>query len=274
MPFIEKDGGALFYEIKGEGPPLVALRGLGRSVRHWLGYDEELADKFRVITLDLRGVGRTTIQPGWDLSIFDMADDVATVLKENDLGPAHVMGISLGGMVALATALRYPDWVESVITVNTSVAGLGKMRLTPAALRAIAKGMREHPEVHEHLAQILVGSHCPEDVQQEVARRHKEIEQIEGRPTDAAAKQVLAAARFRVKPELKQLEHPVLVTYGTADQFVPTSNSRKLATLLPNGTLVPVVGGGHELMLDKNEELTRLVEEWVNRQGVWVKSEA
>ena len=100
-------GHKIYYETNGQGTPLVALRGLGRSMRHWLGYEKKLAKHFQVITVDARGIGRSAQKPGWMDTVFDLADDVAAVLDDLKITQAHILGVSLGGMVALAIGLKH-----------------------------------------------------------------------------------------------------------------------------------------------------------------------
>ena len=102
MPELKRDNGSIYYEVSGDGPPLVCLRGLGRSIRHWLGYDQDLAKHFRVLAIDMRGMGRTTVPHSITDSMYDLAGDVVDVMTEVGFDQTHVMGVSLGGMVTLA----------------------------------------------------------------------------------------------------------------------------------------------------------------------------
>src|SRR5688500_10048226 len=120
MPQVAKNKGAIFYEVHGEGPDLVMLRGLGRCVQHWLGYEQEMAKHCRVITIDLRGIGKTTLPLSVTDTLFDLSHDVTDVLDALKIERAHVLGVSLGGMLTLATGLRHPDRCKSLITINTS----------------------------------------------------------------------------------------------------------------------------------------------------------
>src|SRR5688572_14196727 len=118
MALLERNGGALFYEVHGDGVPIVILRGLGRSVRHWLGFEHDLAADFKVVTMDLRGCGRTTVPATRGMTIFDLASDVAAVLDAAGIEKAHVMGVSLGGMVTLAFGLEHSERCLSLTTIN------------------------------------------------------------------------------------------------------------------------------------------------------------
>lgn len=254
----------LAYAVHGEGEPLIILRGLGRTVRHWLGYEKTLAAHFKVITLDLRGIGASKRALGWTCSIWEMADDLVGVLDELGLPAAHVMGVSLGGMVTLATGVKHPDRCLSLTVVNTSIAGQLTMRISPAALAAMATGVldRKGDAIHAKLVDVLVGKDCPPERKAEIVREYTAIAKADGLYPLAVLKQLAAAARFLPQRKLRQMRVPTMVVYGTHDRFVPNVNSRKLVQYLPDAKLVPLHGAGHEPTLDKGEELAALVRQW------------
>jgi 3-oxoadipate enol-lactonase len=268
MPELKRKNGSIYWDLRGEGEPLVILRGLGRTVRHWLGYDEELAKSFLVLTMDLRGVGRSTERHGWTDSIFTLADDVADVMTAAKIERAHVLGVSLGGMVTLAMGLAHPERCKSLITVNTSIARQGTLRMSVPGVAGIARGlMAGGDQIHKNLARAMVGDQTGAEDVERIARQFAEIAASDGMNIDTVLRQLVAAARFNVARRLKRCDVPALVVYGTADAFVPTVNSKKVARHLKNARLVAIEGGGHELTLDKGPELKALVESWVAEQA-------
>lgn len=263
MRHLEFKDGSIAYDVIGSGQPLVMLRGLARSVSHWLGYQNELAKEHQVITLDLRGVGRTTRPWGLGTSIYDLADDVVAVLDKLGIDKAHVLGVSLGGMVTLATGIRHPERCRSLITINTSIAGMRTMRLTPQAFKVLVSTARLAPEpLQAALVDSLVGRACPDARKSYIAKEYLRIAEAEGLYGPTAARQLLSAGRFYPIRRLKTMRVPTMVVYGTDDRFVPTINSRKLVQYIPGAKLVPIKDGGHELTLDKPDELTRVVCGW------------
>src|SRR5258706_16130688 len=99
MPIARVNGLDLYYELAGSGPPLVLLFGLGSSSADWAFQLPEFSARYHVITVDLRGHGRS-LDGAWHYSVTQMADDVGALLATLDLGPAHVVGLSLGGCAA------------------------------------------------------------------------------------------------------------------------------------------------------------------------------
>jgi pimeloyl-ACP methyl ester carboxylesterase len=256
------------YEVHGEGPPLVMLRGLGRCMQHWLGYERELEEHYRVITMDLRGIGQTTLPLSFTHRIHDLAGDVVAVLDALGIEQAHVLGVSLGGMVALATGLEHPTRCLSVITINTSIAGQRTLRMSPRGAWAIASGLiGDRMKIHRNLVEVLTSSRLSTERKLEAVQKFHEIAATDGLYVFTALKQLVLAARFHVKHRLPELQMPVLLVYGADDQFVPSINTRKLKALIPHARLVSIPDAGHELMMDQPEALRDVLVAWLDEHG-------
>ncbi len=265
MPTISTAQGKLFYEVQGKGEPVVIIRGMSFSSRHWLGFDKKLAQYYKVITFDNRGVGRSQAKLDWRYSMRLLTDDICQILDAVGVDDAHFMGFSLGGMMSLSTALLRPDRTKSITLVNSSVGGMLVPRLAPAALyTSIRYGLDQDRLVGE-LAKVLVFKGTDEWSKEKIADEFKKIYRQEGFPTFATAMQLWAAARFLVTDDLKKLKTPTLIVYGANDIFVPPINSLKLHKVIPHAKLLKIEEAGHELMLDKPNEL-------IDEYGMFLKS--
>ena len=143
--FVDHSGAKLYWEEHGAGDPLLLIMGLGASLEAWDRIAPALAKKYRTILFDNRGVGRSDVPPG-PYSLETMADDAAAVLDAADVPSAHVMGISMGGMIAQELALRHPRRVRKLILGCTSCGGREAVRAdaeVAAALKARATMARE-----------------------------------------------------------------------------------------------------------------------------------
>jgi 3-oxoadipate enol-lactonase len=119
MPTIKVNDIHMYYEIHGEGKPLVLIGGLGIDLSELTVISSWLAQKYRVLTFDNRGAGRTD-KPDSPYSIEMMAEDTEALLHALAIERTPILGISMGGRIALALALRHPERVERLILVSTS----------------------------------------------------------------------------------------------------------------------------------------------------------
>src|SRR5260221_506188 len=118
MPIIAANQINLYYEVSGAGQPVVLIHGLGSSTRDWEAQVPELAEDYQVITFDLRGHGQSD-KPAGPYQMSQYGDDLAGLMGALGVASAHIVGISLGGCVALQFALDYPAQVRSVTVVNS-----------------------------------------------------------------------------------------------------------------------------------------------------------
>lgn len=262
MPTLSIPGGQVFYEVKGQGQPIVILRGMSFSSRHWLGFDDVLAKDFQVISIDNRGIGRSKCKVGPGLSMNQLAKDVVQVLDEEGIEKAHMMGFSLGGMIALAIAMKHPSRCLSAIVINSSIAGFPFLRLSlPAIYHLLRYGYRKD-RLLKALSELLFHQGTPHLDRKSIYQHWVGIAKEEGFPLRATLFQMLAAGRFFAKRDLSNLAVPTLVVYGAKDRFVPVINSMMLHQTIPHAKLVKIEDAGHELMLDKPLELKAAIEEF------------
>lgn len=256
---IPREGGHLYAESMGSGEPLVLLRGWGRSIRHWLGFDQLMAKDFRVITIDARGIGRSALPVSWGLTTETMACDVLAVLDYLQIPEAHVLGVSLGGMVALSFAKLFPQRTKSVIAANSSFRGSGALRMSPAAFRTVAVGAMNRKSLPQLLSHVLVSSGFDEGLRKNLVKEWQAIDATEHLDINVAFKQLLAAARFGGKSYFKNISTPALLIQGADDLFVPAKNTTVLHELMPNAKYVILPGAGHEPSLDQPESFQQAI---------------
>jgi len=259
--FVTKNG-AIEYTEHGQGHPLIMLRGLGRTVRHWAGFEKQMAQHFRVITFDLRGIGTNKIPLSPRHSLFDVAVDVIAVLDHLEIEKSSILGVSLGGMVAMACGLRFPERVHSLVIVNSSIAGQNIMRMSPLALKTISRVAWDPKNLESKLVDVLTGPYCPTPKKKEIVKLYNQIRTDTGLPIKAVVSQIAGAARFFVADQLKNMKPPTMVLYGSDDKFVPNENSKRIASLIPNAKLVELKHAGHEAHLDKPDEFVAVVRNW------------
>ena len=247
----------IYYEISGRGDPLLLIHGLGSSTRDWEMQLPEFSSHFQVISIDLRGHGRSGKTPGpYSIPLF--AEDTARLISGLGLESAHILGISLGGMVAFQLALDHPELVRSLVIVNSvpeliahnfkdridcwkrllivRLFGLEKMG------QVLAERFFIEPE-QEGLREVFV---------QHWAENHK--------PSYLAS--LKAAFGWSVLGRLGEIQTPTLVIGAEGDYF-PNAEKEHYTGLMPNAELVIVENSRHALPAEKPKEFNKIVENFL-----------
>jgi 3-oxoadipate enol-lactonase len=253
--FADANGARLYYEVYGEGEPLLLIMGLGANHLGWAAQVPVYAREFKVIVFDSRGTGQSDFPQGVDFTIPLLADDAAALLDALGVDRAHVYGISLGGMIAQEMALRHPDKVRSLILGATTPGGphaVGtdaqtlRTLLEQAAVvdRAVTPGILEILFSPAYLAGHL------SDLR-EVFQRSADYPRTS---PEAYGAQLRAVAGYDTYDRLPDIAAPTLVLHGTDDPLVPVANGRILAERIPDAKLVLFEGARHGYYLEKQAE--------------------
>jgi 3-oxoadipate enol-lactonase len=261
MAFLQRESGQIHYETQGKGEPLLILRGLGRSSRYWLGFEQQLAKSFKVIQMDMRGLGRTSLPMAWTDTIDDLADDCIALLDHLKIKSAHVFGLSLGGMVGLRLGSRHAVRCRSLVIANASSADYPGFRLDPLAIKDIVIGTIRG-QLHEALLARTIPSAVAKVRGAEILQKWAAIREQEGLPMESVVKQLVAAARFTIRGRLKEGNVPILFVYGSLDGLVPHSNTRRMHKLVPGSSLHEIKGASHEIHVGHESQLLKVLKEF------------
>jgi pimeloyl-ACP methyl ester carboxylesterase len=256
--------GALHAEWHGaatSGAPLVLLHGLGSSSADWGPQLPAFTARHRVLAVDLPGHGRSPLPRG-RLTVAGMADGVARLLARLDVPPAHVVGLSLGGCVALALALQAPERVRSLVLVNAFA------RLRPAgprgALRMLARLVLLAAPM-ERLAAHVARGIFPEPGQRDLYEAA--VASLSRTPRRAYVAACGALAGFDARSRLAQVRCPTLIVAGGRDTTVPRTAKQALASAIPGARLVVLDESRHASNLDQPERFNRLVLDFIADAG-------
>ncbi len=249
MPYARaSDGVRVHYEVHGDGEPVLLVMGLGSNAYGWARTIPWLSRRYRTIAFDNRGTGRSDV-PAGPYTVAQMADDAATVLDATGHDTAHVVGASLGGMIAQRFALAHSRRLRSLALLCTTPGGSEAVPAAPEVLAALVQGGDDPATVYRRSAWFLYGddtrSRHPERIEEDLEHRMR----IPTRPTGYLA-QLQAAMSHDAWDDLPGLRVPTLVLHGDADVLVPTENGRRLAARIPGAELVLVPGAGHMLQAD------------------------
>lgn len=272
MPSARSNGIDLVYEERGEGEPLVLIAGIGMQLVAWPDtlLDKLAARGFRVIVFDNRDVGLSTKLEAAGLprirsmlarrliglpvqapyTLFDMAADVAGLLDALDIARAHVVGASLGGMVAQAMAAAHGDRLTSLVSMMSQSAGrifftgnpLVGMRLLRAPARSRAEAVTQQVDFFRAAGSTAF-------FRDEVA-----LAERAGRAYDRCfypvgfARQLAAVlATGDMRARLASVRVPTLVLHGTSDGIFREACGRETAAAIPGATFRLIKGWGHDL---------------------------
>jgi len=252
MPSLSARGAELHFEEAGSGPALVLLHGLGGSSADWSPYVAALRGHFRVITPDVRGglLSRDVAHPHGPFTIPQLAGDLAALLQSLGALPAHLVGWSMGGMVALQLAADAPAAVASLTVVNSGPDWTPKTPLQHLALRL--RGVVTTFVGPGPMAQVLARKLFPAPAQAELRRSY--IARM-GRNDRAAYAALLAAiVGWSVAERLPSLTMPTLVVASDGD-YTSVASKEAWVRRLPDARLVVVPGTRHALPLEAPERL-------------------
>ncbi|MGZ3687684.1 MAG: alpha/beta fold hydrolase [Bdellovibrionota bacterium] len=232
-------------------PTLMLIMGLGLSGRSWDRLPALLSEKFRVITFDNRGTGRSSGGAGF-FRMATLADDAASVLEAAGVSaaqPAFVFGVSLGGMVAQELALRHASLVKSLALGATWGSFVQARR---ASLRSMAEFLQlvalGPGEKGERLARLTVSEEFHRERPEEFENWMAGLEHGSVPNNLRQLVAVLGHSTLRRLPELKM---PTLVMTGEQDAIIPAENSREIARRIPGAQFVEFAGVGHVFPLER-----------------------
>jgi len=258
VPRASVNGLRLYYEIEGDGEPVVLIPGFAAGRWIWFKQTAALSRDFRVIIFDPRGVSASD-KPEGPQTISLLAGDVAHLLETIGVESAHIVGASFGGFVAQEFALKYPAMTRKLVLCCTSFGGPNHVAPSTDTLAALAstKGLNSE----ERMRANLLLAFTPEYVRREVSEvdRIVHLRATNEVPEHIYLSQLQAAMSFNAESRLDQITSPTLVLSGDADVIVPVQNSRNLAAMIPGAELKIVAGGSHTFFIEQADQFNRII---------------
>lgn len=257
MPHVDADGVSVHYDRRGprDAPTVLFLEGLGYGKWMWEWQRESLAETYDTIVVDNRGTGESDAPPG-PYTVARMAADAEAVLADAGVTDVHLVGASMGGMIAQRHAIDF-DRARSLTLLCTSPGGPEAVPTPPETLDRIMNvpadlGPRE--AIRYKMAPAVSDGFMeanPELVADVIDRRLES-----DAPPDAREAQAGAVAAFDASDELATLDVPALVVHGDADRVLPVENGRLLAELLPTVTYEEYADVPHWVFVEAAERVT------------------
>lgn len=284
MPFATNGSVQLFYETFGDAsdPTLVLVNGLGSQC---INYRSEWCDRFaakgyQVVRMDNRDVGLSTHfsevapdvaavvaaiangeRPSVPYSVSDMADDVVAVLDAVGVDRAHVMGVSMGGMIVQTLAIEHPERLRSMTSVMSTTGEPEFGRASPeASARLFGPPASDRASaIANHLEGLRIWG-SPGKVDEDAQARYAGEAFDRAFDPDGVARQVMAIAAGGSRAAgLRTVRVPTLVLHGSADTLIEPSGGERTAELVPGARYVAIEGMGHDYPTAYWDELVELV---------------
>ncbi len=262
---IRTNGQELYYEIHGEGPPLILVMGIGYDSSLWmLQQVPVLSTSFRVVLLDNRDAGRSS-RAERAYAIADMADDLAGVLDELDIRRTHLLGLSMGSMIGMEFALRHPERLDRLVLAGPGAAP-ARSAVDPISIWSWVKSHDPGGEVFgaQQFTWLFSSAflRTPRAVQDTATMLAGNPYPVE---PEAYDRQAQAYTRFDALDRLGDIRAETLVVVGEQDLLTPPWVAREVAAGIPGARYELVTGDGssHVLPLERPEDFNRIVTQFL-----------
>jgi 3-oxoadipate enol-lactonase len=261
VPKVELAGTELHYERAGAGEPLLLIQGMSANHMAWGRPFSALLEKdFEVISFDNRGMGLSR-RVTEAFSIAEMAADTAGLLDVLELDSAHVLGISMGGMIAQELALAHPGRLRSLTLGCTYCGGEGSQLMDPADFQGLVEAMSsgDQDRVFRAMYELNLSPGFRADASRYAG--FTEMAAALPAPRETIGLQLQAITAHDTGARLPGLTVPTLVVHGTLDRVLGYPNGPMIASLIPGARLETYEGAGHMFWWEQPERSAELVRE-------------
>ena len=262
---VQANGQQLYYEVHGDGPPLLLVMGIGYDSSLWtLAQVPALSTQFRVVLVDNRDAGRSS-RATHPYRIADMADDLAGLLDALGIQRSHLLGLSMGGMIAQEFALRHADRLDRLVLTGTGAA--------PARSAVDAIQIWRWIKANDATGKVFGEQQFVSLFSTAFLRNHQAVldtaELLASNPypmsPEAYGRQADAYVHFDALDRLGAITAPTLVVVGEQDLLTPPWVARELAEAIPGARLEVIRGAGssHVAPIERPDDFNRLVSDFL-----------
>lgn len=264
MAFVDRQDARIYWNSLGQGEPVVLIMGLGCSSAMWFRVAPQLARTHRVILLDNRGTGQTRVRHVVVHRVSSMAADVAAVLDAAGEQSAHVIGFSMGGMIAQQFVIDYSHRVRSLTLLGTHPGGPWAVQAAPRVRQLLFA--KAHMSAEESLNQMRPHTYAhqtPHALFEEDA-----LVRLANQPTarDYQA-QLFGLIYWSAYQHLPSMSVPTLVMHGLQDELIPPANGKLIASRITNSNLIELPDASHWLMTDSNAKCMRSIKQHLQQHS-------
>ena len=266
MPFLTRPTFRFHYDDLGprDGAAVVLMPSLLCDREMFAHLASNLADRYRVLAVDLRGHGFSTA-PSRAYDLEEQADDIAALLDSVGIARAALVGLSQGGMTALRLVLARRERVRAMVLMDSSADSEGRVpALRYLAMAASARLFGVLPSVAHDVTRLMFSDAFASAHRDIVARHVSDWQAMDRRGIFHATRAV--ALRTDLAERLREIDVPTLVIVGDQDRALPPPHSYRLARAIKNAKLAIVAGAGHLATIEQPEATTALVRQFLDDQ--------
>ena len=239
MPIADINGQRINYEIAGDGVPVVFITGFGSNLSYWNVLVPMISDRYKVITMDNRGMGRTEYKGKF--TVGDMADDVIALMDRLSVFRAHVVGWSMGGCMAQEIALRHP---ERIISLTLISAYMRRPARSSYAMHAAIEAVREGARMGS-LSMMLQVMCFPESFFLKREEKGTKENKQYSATIEGISDQMHAVDIYDSRDRISGIKVPTLCIHGTEDIMVPPEEGDRIVSLIKGCISYRIHGAGH-----------------------------
>jgi len=266
MPKIKVNEIDINYEITGKGPAIVLIAGLGYPLWQWHKMVPFLAEHFQVISFDNRGVGETD-KPAGPYSAQMLAADTVGLMDALGIQKASIFGHSMGGYIAQAMSLDFPDKVDRLILASTNFGGPRHVPVTPEAWAVLSDTTSDPLTRFKNGIKVSTApgwaDSNPEIIQEWVNWRIANPLDMAGYQSQMAIGLGLIPEQAAFENRLPSIKAPTLILFGESDKVVPPANAELLAAKITDASITILPGAGHFFPIEIPDAASQAVIEFM-----------
>ncbi|MHA2209982.1 MAG: alpha/beta fold hydrolase [Candidatus Thorarchaeota archaeon] len=267
MPHVPIGEVDLYYESHGPPglPPIVFIGGWASYRWIWFRQIPSFKGRYRCIVFDNRGSGRSS-KPDYPYTMEMLAKDTVGLMKALNIENAHILGISMGGLIAQQIAISYPEKVRSLIIVSSNFGGPNAIPMDDKTMSLLIALPTETISKEQARQMRYRATFSPQFLQDNKSVMDQIDEWVQQHPAPLYAQvhQSSATSAFNAESELNKISVPTLILHGDSDLAVPTKNGELLAERISNSTLKIIKDASHFAIIEKYEEFNNEVMNFIN----------
>ncbi len=260
MPFASTHDIETYYEVLGEGPPLLLISGL--NCDHailWKSVKEKLAEDYQVFMYAPRGIVPSSV-PHIPYTIEMMADDASALLHHLKISSANVLGYSMGGMIALSLSIRHPDKVDNLVICASSAKISNLNRLVCESYQKIlVHNVPTQDAEKVMLPWLFSNTYLTALMENRLTTPMPQLKPLMQQDPLGLLHQFEALASCDMNPHLSEINTPTLIIAGEKDLLMPIEDAQNLEARIPNARLVVIPHAGHLLIHEQPNIFLQMV---------------